>query len=118
MVQIYGCGVCNSPFGKLEGYFMNNCFRIESNAIRLEIKAIPGASKTEFAGVNDGCLRIRLAAVPEDGKANAEMLSFLSKVLDCPKRDLQLVSGEKSRFKVIAVPVECRVRLEEIVGEE
>jgi len=77
---------------------------------------LPGASKTEFAGVKDGRLRIRLAAAPEDGKANAELLSFLSRALGCPKRDVRLLSGEKSRLKVIALPVECRAKVEGVVG--
>jgi uncharacterized protein (TIGR00251 family) len=95
---------------------VNNCLRIDGDKIRLEIKAIPGASKTEFAGVKDGRLRIRLAAVAEDGKANAEMINFLSKTLDCPKRDLRILAGEKSRIKSVAIPVEYRTGVEEIVG--
>jgi uncharacterized protein (TIGR00251 family) len=91
---------------------MNDCFRKDGDTIRLEIKAVPGASKTEFAGVKDGRLRIRLAAAPEDGKANAELLSFLSRALGCAKRDLQLISGEKSRLKVVALPVGCLARVE------
>jgi uncharacterized protein (TIGR00251 family) len=97
---------------------MNNCFRIDGGRIRLEIKALPGASKTEFAGVKDGCLRIRLAAAPKDGKANAELLHFLSKTLDCPKRDLRILAGEKSHLKTIALPLECRARMEEVGGRE
>jgi uncharacterized protein (TIGR00251 family) len=95
---------------------MNNFFRVDGNAIRLEIKAVPGASKTEFAGIKDGRLRIRLAAAPEDGKANAELLNFLSKTLDCPKRELRFLAGEKSRLKTIALPLECRARVEEVGG--
>jgi uncharacterized protein (TIGR00251 family) len=94
---------------------MENCFRTDGDKIRLEIKAVPGASKTEFAGLKDGRLRIRLAAAPEDGKANAEMLNFLSKALGCPRRDIQLLSGEKSRLKAIAFPFECKARLEQIL---
>jgi uncharacterized protein (TIGR00251 family) len=94
---------------------MNSCFRPDGDKLRLEIKAIPGASKTEFAGIKDGRLRIRIAAAPEDGKANTEMLSFLSKTLDCPKRDLQLLSGDKSRLKTIALPLEYKERLEQIL---
>jgi uncharacterized protein (TIGR00251 family) len=97
---------------------MKNCFREDGGRIRLEIKALPGASKTEFAGVKDGRLRIRLAAAPEDGKANAEMINFLSKTLGCPKRDLLFISGEKSRLKVIALPLECMARVEEVIGEQ
>jgi uncharacterized protein (TIGR00251 family) len=95
---------------------MNNCFRVEGDNILLEVKAVPGASKTELAGVKDGRLRIRLAAAPEDGKANAELLSFLSRALGCAKRDLRLISGEKSRLKVVALPVGCRGKVDEIVG--
>jgi uncharacterized protein (TIGR00251 family) len=94
---------------------MNNCFRPDGDKLRLEIKAVPGASKTELAGIKDGRLRIRIAAAPEDGKANAEMLDFLSKTFDCPKRDLQLLSGEKSRLKTIALPLEYKERLEQII---
>ena len=95
---------------------MDKVFRTDGDKIRLEIKAVPGASKTELAGIKDGRLRIRLAAAPEDGKANAELLSFLSKALGCAKRDLRLVSGEKSRLKVVALPVECLARVEGVVG--
>jgi len=95
---------------------MNNCFRIDGDKIRLEIKAIPGASKTEFASVKDGRLRVRLAAVAEDGKANAELISFLSKRIGCVKRDLRIISGEKSRVKAIEVPVGFVEKLEEIIG--
>jgi uncharacterized protein (TIGR00251 family) len=95
---------------------MNNFFRIDGDIIRLEIKAVPGASKTEFAGIKDGRLRIRLAAAPEDGKANAELLNFLSKTLGCPKRDLRFLAGEKSRLKTIAAPLECRERVEGVEG--
>jgi len=91
---------------------------MDGGKIRLEIKAVPGASKTEFAGVKDGRLRIRLAAAPEGGKANAELLNFLSKTLGCPKRGVQLISGEKSRLKTVAVPAECRERVEVMGGGE
>jgi len=97
---------------------MTDCFRIDGDTIRLEIKAIPGASKTELAGIKDGRLRIRLAAAPEDGKANAEILNFLSRALGCPKRDLRILCGEKSRLKAVAIPLECRAKVEGMVGEE
>jgi len=97
---------------------MNNCFRIDGEKIRLEVKAVPGASKTEFSGVKDGRLRIRLAASPSDGKANAEMLGFLSKALGCPKRDLAFLSGEKSRLKTIVLPLEYGAKLEQIISNK
>jgi uncharacterized protein (TIGR00251 family) len=95
---------------------MNNYFRIDGDSIRLEIKAVPGASKTEFAGVKDERLRVRIATAPEDGKANAELLNFLSKSLNCPKRDLRILAGEKSRLKSVAIPLAYRARVEGVGG--
>ena len=42
----------------------------------------------------------------EEGKANAELLNFLSKRIDCTKRDLRIVAGEKARVKAIELPEE------------
>ena len=92
-------------------------YREDKNLIQLDIKAVPGASKTEFAGIKDGRLRIRLAAAPENGKANAELLAFLAKTLGCLRRDLQILRGEKSRLKIISLPFEFKAQLEDILDK-
>ena len=84
---------------------MDSVFRISEGRLLVEIKAVPGASKTEAAGVTDGRLRVRIAAAPEDGRANSALVTFLAKELGCPKRDITIVSGEKSRLKIVAVPL-------------
>ena len=96
---------------------MNDCCRTVGDQIHIAVKALPGASKTELAGVQDGRLRVRVAAAPQDGKANAELAAFLAKTLGCPKRDVALLGGEKSRFKTIGVPLACGIQLEKIIGE-
>jgi uncharacterized protein (TIGR00251 family) len=83
---------------------MGNYYHVTDDALHLYIKAVPGASKTEFAGIKDGRLRVRIAAAPEDGKANAELRAFLAKALGCVRRDIALISGEKSRLKTLALP--------------
>ncbi|MDR0455599.1 MAG: DUF167 domain-containing protein [Treponema sp.] len=93
-----------------------DCCRIVGSEIHAAIKALPGASKTEFAGTETGRLRVRLAAAPEDGKANAELIAFFAKTLGCPKRDIVVLRGEKSRLKTIALPLACGPGLEEIIG--
>jgi uncharacterized protein (TIGR00251 family) len=90
---------------------MDDWFRITDGVMRIDIKAVPGASKTEIAGVKDKRLRVRIAAAPEDGRANAELCAFLAKILDCPKRDIRLEKGEKSRLKTIALPAAHQVKL-------
>jgi uncharacterized protein (TIGR00251 family) len=97
---------------------VENCFRIAGNFIHLDIKAVPGASKTETAGIKDSRLRVRIAAAPADGKANKELCEFIAKILGCAKRDADLLSGEKSRLKTLAIPLSCKVKLEEILDME
>jgi len=93
---------------------MEDWFRVTENATLIDLKIIPGASKNEIAGIRDKRLCVRIAAAPEDGKANACLCAFLAKTLGCAKRDVVLVKGEKSRLKTVAVPVYCEKRLREI----
>ena len=96
---------------------MEDCLRVTNGTLFLDIKAVPGASKTEFAGIKDKRLRVRIAAAPEDGRANAELAAFLAKATGCPKRDLRLASGEKSRLKTIAMPPEYELQLRQTISE-
>jgi hypothetical protein len=86
-------------------------FSIKDGRAFIEIKASPNASKTAIAGIQDGRLRIRVAAAPEDGRANLEIRVFLSKLLDCPKSGVILEAGEKSKAKTISIPEACLERL-------
>ncbi len=94
---------------------MEQFFSVTGSEIRLNIKASPGASKTEITGVHEGKLRVRIAAAPEDGKANAKLIEFFARALDCPKREIRILSGEKSRLKTLALPLSYKVKLESIL---
>ena len=63
----------------------------------------PGAKKTEIAGLHGEALKIRLAAPPVDGKANACLIAFLAKQLEVPRSQVELVSGDTSRQKRLRV---------------
>jgi uncharacterized protein (TIGR00251 family) len=89
-------------------------FRITSTAIFLDIKAIPGASRTELAGIKDGRLRVRVAAAPEKGRANAALCEFIAGILGCPKRELHITSGEKGRNKTIAIPLAYKAKVSDV----
>ncbi|MDR2447165.1 MAG: DUF167 domain-containing protein [Treponema sp.] len=91
-------------------------FRVSGGAILLDVKAAPGASKTEIAGVQENRLRIKIAAAPENGKANAELCAFLAKSLSCAKKDVALKTGEKSRLKTIMLPLEALRKLEALTA--
>ena len=70
---------------------------------RLIVRIQPGASKSEVTGTAGEALRLRIAAAPEKGKANKELVDFLSRQLDIPKADIAIVSGHTSRQKVVAI---------------
>ena len=63
----------------------------------------PGAKKTEVAGKHGDALKIRLAAPPVDGKANAALINFVADRLGLAKSAVSLKSGQTSRRKVIEI---------------
>jgi len=77
--------------------------RSDGTALVLSLHVQPGARKTEIAGLHGEALKIRLAAPPVDGKANAELLRFLASVFGVPQRAVQLLRGESSRQKTVRV---------------
>jgi uncharacterized protein len=68
-------------------------------SVILTLHIQPGAKKTELAGLHGEALKIRLAAPPVDGKANAALLAFLAKQAGIPKAAVELLSGDTSRSK-------------------
>jgi len=95
---------------------MEDWFRITGDFIHIDLKAFPNFSKNEFTGIRDKRLCVRIAAPPEDGKANASLREFLAKTLDCAKRDVVLVKGEKSRLKTVKVPAAYSEKLKNLYG--
>ena len=69
----------------------------------LPIKAVPNANRSEIIGWEHDALKIKLQAVPEDGKANKELIRFLSKTLKIAKSGIVLDSGDKSRHKRLII---------------
>jgi len=70
---------------------------------RITIHVVPRAKTTEVAGMHGDAVRIRVAAPPADGAANAALLRFLADRLGIPLRRLRIASGALGRRKVVAV---------------
>lgn len=60
---------------------------------------VPRASRTSIDGEHDGLLRVRVAAPPVDGAANAALLAHMARVCRLPARAVTLVSGDSGRRK-------------------
>ena len=69
----------------------------------LHIKAKPGSKVNQVSIAADGIIVIRIKAPPQDGKANDELVKFLSKKLGLPKSKIQIVSGFTSPFKKLEI---------------
>jgi len=74
-----------------------------ATSARISVYVQPRASKTAIAGMHDGCVKIRLAAPPVDGAANAALVVFVAEQLRIAKSRVRVVSGSSSRRKVVEV---------------
>jgi len=68
------------------------------------VRVIPNARRDEVVGWQGECLKVKVRAVPEDGKANKALCRFLAGELGCGAREVVILSGEKSREKRLSVP--------------
>ena len=83
---------------------------------QLALRVSPNARKSEFAGWTADekgrpVLLVKLAAPPVDGKANEELVRFLSKELEVPKGSITLLRGAGGRQKMVEIPAEAADRL-------
>jgi uncharacterized protein len=74
--------------------------------VRLAVRLTPRASSSAIAGVThsaagEASLSVRLAAPPVDGAANQALIAFLADQFRLRKRDVTILSGETSRWKML-----------------
>ena len=75
----------------------------KSGTLLLHLRVQPNASRSEIAGQHGQRLKIRLQSPPQDGKANRELLRFLSKTLGIKKSCIELIRGQTSRDKTVRI---------------
>jgi len=70
---------------------------------RLTLHVQPRARRTEVAGLHGDAVKVRLAAPPVDGAANAELVRFVAECLGVPRAAVRVVAGPAARRKVVEV---------------
>jgi hypothetical protein len=89
------------------------------SADTIDVRVIPRAGRSGVAGLRDGALLVRLAAAPVDGAANTELIAVLAHALHLPKRDITIVSGERSRSKRVRIAgMDAAQALAALINEE
>lgn len=72
-------------------------------SVKLKVRVIPNARKTEFTGYRSDELVLRLNAPALEGKANKAAIEFVSRFFEVPRSAVLIVSGEKSRHKIFQI---------------
>ena len=70
---------------------------------RVVVKVVPGSSRTCVAGWLGDVLKVRVAAPPERGQANAAVEKLLAEQLDVSRSAVSIVAGAASTKKVVEI---------------
>ncbi|MBI2447987.1 DUF167 domain-containing protein [Candidatus Microgenomates bacterium] len=76
--------------------------------MRISLHITPNAKRSEFIGesfdlAGNKVWKIKIAAPATEGKANKELMNFLSNYLKKPKSSIRILKGANSRLKVVEV---------------
>ena len=69
---------------------------------KISLRIYPNATRNELVGLADGVWRVKISAPPVKGKANKELLVFLSRLLGISEGALTITRGQTSRNKTVA----------------
>jgi uncharacterized protein (TIGR00251 family) len=73
------------------------------NSATVNVRVQPRASRNEVAKWDNGVLSIRVTAPPVEGAANKACIELVAEALGVRTSQVELVSGQKSRNKVLSV---------------
>ena len=80
--------------------------------VSISVKAVPRAARDEIVGWLDGALKIRIAAPPADGRANAALETLLAATLGLRRSAVRVAAGHGSARKRVEIDGIDRADLE------
>jgi len=75
----------------------------EKGVIIFKVKIIPKSKRNEVVGQLGDGLKVKIAALPEQGKANQELVNFLSDLFKIQKASIRILSGKTHSIKTIQI---------------
>ena len=87
----------------------------KDGGIVFNVRIVPRASNSEIVGEYDGALKVRIAAPPVDGAANAELIKVLAKRFGIAKSDIEIIGGQTSKSKTVRIANLSRLKFEEVI---
>ena len=88
-----------------------------ANETRLVVQIQPNAKRNEVISFTENILHLKIAAPPVEGKANRELIVFLSKILDVPKSNIVVEKGATSRRKNLLFKGILPAKLQEFTAQ-
>jgi len=82
---------------------MTDAYKIERESVSFWLKVKPRSPRERLAYDPNGELRLELHAPPSEGEANQACVYFLARALRLPQSCVTIVSGQKSRRKLIRI---------------
>lgn len=67
----------------------------------VEVKVVPGASRSRIVGAHGDALRVQVAAPPERGRANAALCELIAEAAGLRRQDVSVVRGAASSRKTL-----------------
>ena len=71
--------------------------------LAFSVKVVPGSRRTALAGLLDEALKVKIAAPPENGKANQCLIDFLAEQLNIKPKAITIVSGQTNPVKRLEI---------------
>lgn len=72
-------------------------------AARVAVKVVPGSRKDQVVGRLGDRLKVKVAAPPEGGRANAAVCRVIAEAAGVAERDVEVMSGHGHPEKVVRV---------------
>jgi uncharacterized protein (TIGR00251 family) len=70
----------------------------------ISVRVISRSSINQISDIlEDGTIKVKIAAAPVEGKANSTLIKFLANVFDVPQSYLEIIAGTKGKNKLISI---------------
>jgi hypothetical protein len=77
--------------------------REDGEGVVVTVHAQPGARSNQVIGGHGDALKVRLAAAPVEGRANACLIAYLAERLAMPRSGIEILSGAGARRKRVRI---------------
>jgi uncharacterized protein (TIGR00251 family) len=89
---------------------------VKEKPVRIAVQGHPGAKRNEVIRFEEGVWHLKIAAPPTEGKANKELIEFLSEILDISKSRITIDKGATGHRKLISLEGITKETAEERLG--